>query len=128
MVLINFETTDGPRSFNLRPPSSDNRPIGVAAGVTINGVTVPEEAHVYSLLGQPVALGGNPTADEILALVESPRSYLNGAGVPLDLGGLKDIKPKILKGGGSGGDFRVEVPALGVAMVVLPGANDAACK
>ena len=107
LVLINF-ATDSSKNFEL----SNLGTVG--------------DAHVYALLGQPgpTGLPPSPSAAAILALVESPAIYLNGASKPLTVEEAKagSLKPHVVKQWKA-----LELPPLGVALVVLPNATARAC-
>ena len=66
----------------------------------------------------------NPSADQLIALITSADTYLNGAAAPLTPSSHLTPTPLGSLGTSSG---TVRLPGLGVAFVVFPDANATAC-
>lgn len=80
---------------------------------------VPGATHVFSIYGLPAALPDSPSDADLLQLITSQYTYLNGGPTPLTIDTA--LMPKVVQSG------KVNLPPLGVAYVVAPNAGAAAC-
>ena len=83
------------------------------------------DLNVFGLYGLPAASArtSTPSDPALLALITSRRTYLNGAPDPLTIDSV--LAPSVIPGHGKSGT--VQMPALGVAYIVVPHANAPAC-
>ena len=110
VVLINLDEAQ-PVTFKL-PLHVPTQAASAAAALS-----------VWSLYGQSTPLPPNPSPEQVEALITSPRVHLNGAEAPLAIT-ADEMAPRVL----AAGTDSVEVPGLGVAMVLVPGVAAAVCK